>query len=62
MFHERSRDITIAYFCASTQGRVWDYARGHELVRQMGAALFELAVEQSRTQHGSSSTRQALGK
>lgn len=62
MFHERSRDITIVYFCSSTQGRVWDYARGYELNRQLGAALFELAVEQTQSQQRSSATGQDPGK
>lgn len=47
VFHEPSHDITIVYFGSSTQGRIWNFSRGYELVRQLGEALFELSVEQT---------------
>jgi hypothetical protein len=44
------------------QARVWNYGRGYELTRQLGEALFELAVDQTRTNRASASTTQELNK
>lgn len=56
MFHEPRRDITVVFFCSSTGAHLWDYSHSWEMHRQLGEALFELAVARTPGKPAATST------